>query len=38
MSLAGIGLASGASLPWVLKFAWAPLVDRLGSRRLWIRI
>ncbi len=38
MSLAGIGLASGASLPWVLKFAWAPLVDRLGSRRLWIRV
>lgn len=37
MSLAGIGLASGASLPWVLKFLWAPLVDRLGSRRLWIR-
>lgn len=38
MSLAGIGLASGASLPWVLKFLWAPLVDRLGSRRGWIRI
>jgi PAT family beta-lactamase induction signal transducer AmpG len=37
MSLAAIGLASGASLPWVLKFLWAPLVDRLGSRRLWIR-
>ena len=33
MSLAGIGLATGASLPWVLKFLWAPLVDRLGSRR-----
>jgi PAT family beta-lactamase induction signal transducer AmpG len=38
MSLAGIGLASGASLPWALKFLWAPLVDRLGSRRLWIRV
>jgi PAT family beta-lactamase induction signal transducer AmpG len=38
MSLAGIGLASGASLPWVLKFLWAPLVDRLGSRRGWIRV
>jgi len=37
MSLAGIGLASGASLPWVLKFLWAPLVDRLGDRRTWIR-
>jgi PAT family beta-lactamase induction signal transducer AmpG len=38
MSLAGIGLASGASLPWVLKFLWAPLVDRLGTRRMWIRV
>ena len=38
MSLAVIGLASGASLPWVLKFLWAPLVDRHGSRRGWIRI
>ncbi len=28
MSLAGIGLATGASMPWVLKFLWAPLVDR----------
>lgn len=37
MSLAGIGLASGASLPWVLKFLWAPLVDHLGDRRTWIR-
>ena len=34
VSLAGIGLATGASLPWVLKFLWAPFVDRLGSRRL----
>ena len=38
MSLAAIGLASGASLPWVLKFLWAPFVDRLGSRRQWIRV
>jgi MFS transporter, PAT family, beta-lactamase induction signal transducer AmpG len=37
MSLAGIGLATGASMPWVLKFLWAPVVDRLGSRRVWIR-
>jgi PAT family beta-lactamase induction signal transducer AmpG len=37
MSLAGIGLATGASMPWVLKFLWAPVVDRLGSRRAWIR-
>ena len=38
MSLAGIGLATGASMPWVLKFLWAPFVDRLGSRRAWIRV
>jgi PAT family beta-lactamase induction signal transducer AmpG len=38
MSLAGIGLASGASLPWALKFLWAPAVDRMGSRRVWIRV
>jgi len=37
VSLAGIGLASGASMPWVLKFLWAPFVDRIGSRRAWIR-
>ena len=37
VSLAGIGLATGASLPWVLKFLWAPAVDRFGSRRVWIR-
>ncbi len=38
VSLAGIGLATGASMPWVLKFLWAPFVDRLGSRRAWIRV
>jgi len=37
VSLAGIGLATGASMPWVLKFLWAPFVDRIGSRRAWIR-
>jgi PAT family beta-lactamase induction signal transducer AmpG len=36
-SLADIGLATGASLPWVFKFLWAPLVDRFGSLRSWIR-
>ena len=33
MSLAGIGLASALSLPWVLKVVWGPAVDRYGSRR-----
>jgi len=23
-------------LPWVLKFAWAPMVDLLGTKRSWI--
>jgi len=36
-SLTEIGLATGASLPWVFKFLWAPLVDRFGSLRAWIR-
>lgn len=38
VSLAGIGLATGASLPWVFKFLWAPLVDRYWSLRGWIRV
>jgi MFS transporter, PAT family, beta-lactamase induction signal transducer AmpG len=38
VSLAAIGLATGASLPWVLKFLWAPLVDRYWSLRGWIRV
>ncbi|HEY8259198.1 MAG TPA: MFS transporter [Gemmatimonadales bacterium] len=38
LSLAAIGLATGASMPWVLKFLWAPFVDRIGSRRSWIRV
>lgn len=38
-----IGLLSGASLPWTLKFLWAPLVDRYalpwpGRRRSWVII
>jgi MFS transporter, PAT family, beta-lactamase induction signal transducer AmpG len=37
VSLAQIGLASGASLPWALKVFWAPLVDRFGGRAAWIR-
>lgn len=33
-SLQAIGLSNLLALPWVLKFAWAPLVDRLpGPRR-----
>ncbi len=40
-SLPEIGLASLLTLPWALKFLWAPLVDRyglpgLGIRKTWL--
>jgi len=38
LSLEAIGLTSLLALPWALKFAWAPAVDRLGSRRRWILV
>jgi len=38
---ATIGLLSGVSLPWTLKFLWSPIVDRYalrwpGRRRSWV--
>ena len=37
VSLEAIGRVTAiAAWPWSLKFLWAPLVDRLGSRRQWI--
>ena len=36
VSLADIGLLSLASLPYTFKFLWAPLVDRVGTRKGWI--
>ncbi len=36
MSLAHIGLLSLLSLPYALKFFWAPAVDFIGKRRHWI--
>jgi PAT family beta-lactamase induction signal transducer AmpG len=36
VSLREIGLMSLLFLPYTLKAAWAPLVDRLGSRQQWI--
>jgi PAT family beta-lactamase induction signal transducer AmpG len=36
VSLADIGLLSLATLPYTFKFLWAPLVDRLGTRRHWV--
>ena len=34
LDLKTIGLAGFLSAPWLLKFLWAPLVDRYGSERL----
>lgn len=34
--LVEIGLISAVSFPWTFKFIWAPLVDRVGTRRQWI--
>ncbi|MBS1990724.1 MAG: MFS transporter [Cyanobacteria bacterium SZAS LIN-3] len=36
-SLEFIGqVTSGFYLPWVLKFAWAPMVDLFGTKRGWV--
>ncbi len=37
VSLTDIGLMSLLGAPWTLKVFWAPLVDRYGRRRDWIR-
>ncbi len=36
LSLKTISATSLLFLPWALKFLWAPLVDRTGTRRQWI--
>lgn len=36
MSLVHVGLLSFLTLPYALKFLWAPAVDFLGARRQWI--
>ena len=33
VSLSVIGLTGLIAAPWMLKFLWAPFVDRYGSRR-----
>jgi len=35
-SLTSIAFLQVLALPWALKFLWAPLVDRHGSRRGWL--
>ena len=36
-TLPQIGLASLLTLPWALKFLWAPLVDKYGIRRIGMK-
>jgi MFS transporter, PAT family, beta-lactamase induction signal transducer AmpG len=38
VSLRDIGLMSVLFLPYTLKAAWAPAVDRLGSRQIWVAL
>ncbi|XP_042525338.1 major facilitator superfamily domain-containing protein 3 [Dipodomys spectabilis] len=38
LSLARVGLARGLHAPWLLKLAWALLVDRWGSPRAWLAL
>ncbi|MEM1248223.1 MAG: MFS transporter [Acidobacteriota bacterium] len=33
LSLESVGLLGALALPWLLKFLWAPLVDRYGAAR-----
>ncbi len=33
VGLEQLGLLSALALPWLIKFLWAPLVDRFGSQR-----
>src|SRR5215213_11653290 len=33
LSLRGVGMLSAIAFPWLIKFLWAPLVDRYGSAR-----
>ncbi|XP_037855887.2 major facilitator superfamily domain-containing protein 3 isoform X1 [Chlorocebus sabaeus] len=36
LSLTHVGLAKVLYIPWLLKLAWAPLVDAQGSVRAWL--
>jgi MFS transporter, PAT family, beta-lactamase induction signal transducer AmpG len=36
MSIENVGLLSLLTLPYALKFLWAPAVDFIGKRRYWI--
>jgi MFS family permease len=36
VALSLIGFTSALALPWALKFLWAPLIDRYGTRKQWL--
>jgi predicted MFS family arabinose efflux permease len=36
VSLSAIGFTALLSLPWTLKFIWAPFIDRFWTRRSWL--
>ena len=36
VSLSAIGFTALLSLPWTLKFLWAPFIDRFWTRRRWL--
>lgn len=38
LSLKAIGAFSLLSIPWLLKFLWAPYVDHVGTRRIWLMV
>jgi len=38
VSLSAIGFTGLLAAPWALKFLWAPLVERSGSRRRWLLV
>ena len=36
VSLSLIGFTSALALPWAVKFLWAPVIDRFGTRKQWL--
>ncbi|XP_038615912.1 major facilitator superfamily domain-containing protein 3 [Tachyglossus aculeatus] len=38
LSLTRVSLTKVLYLPWLLKVAWAPLVDQRGSKRAWLAL
>jgi PAT family beta-lactamase induction signal transducer AmpG len=36
VALGTLGALALTEMPWILKFLWAPLLDRWGGRKVWI--